>query len=69
MSHQVGRSLDIYAIVTNGEGWKFYCFSVSGKVKETLLHGIADVPLLLGTVRTFFQQCNEALVLSKRCGG
>jgi hypothetical protein len=61
LNQQLGRVIDVYGVVTNGEGWKFYRLSVAGQVYETLLHGIAEMPQLLGIVRAFFQQCEQNL--------
>jgi hypothetical protein len=61
LNQQLGRVIDVYGVVTNGEGWKFYRLSVAGQVYETLLHGIAEMPQLLGIVRVFFQQCEQNL--------
>jgi hypothetical protein len=61
LNQQLGRAIDVYGVVTNGEGWKFYRLSVAGQVYETLLHGIAEMPQLLGIVRAFFQQCEKNL--------
>jgi hypothetical protein len=61
LNRQLGRVMDVYGVVTNGEGWKFYRLNVDGQVYETLLHGIAEMPQLLGIVRAFFQQCEENL--------
>jgi len=36
----MGQAMDIYGIVTNGEGWKFYHLALGGEVSESLLHGI-----------------------------
>lgn len=46
-----------YRIVTNGEGWKFYRLALNGEVSESLLHGIGEMPTLLGLIRTFFGLC------------
>ena len=56
-----GRVADVYGIVTNGEGWKFYRFDVKGTVCETLLYGIADMSQLIGILQTFFRECERLL--------
>lgn len=58
-NHKVSRLLDAYGVVTNGEGWKFYRLDVEGRVYETLLYGIADMPRLLGILRAFLHQCEQ----------
>uniref|UniRef100_B8HNI5 Uncharacterized protein n=1 Tax=Cyanothece sp. (strain PCC 7425 / ATCC 29141) TaxID=395961 RepID=B8HNI5_CYAP4 len=57
LNQQSGKTLDMYGIVTNGEGWKFYRLGVNGKVSETLLYGIGETPILLGLIRAFLQMC------------
>jgi hypothetical protein len=62
INRQLGKEIDIYGIVTNGEGWKFYKLIVNGQVYESLLHGIGDMSILLGLLRSFFGQCEQNLV-------
>ena len=57
VNQQMGQAMDIYGIVTNGEGWKFYRLALGGEVSESLLHGIGDMPRLLGLLRVFFGLC------------
>lgn len=57
VNRQMGQVMDIYGIVTNGEGWKFYRLAQSGDVFESLLFGIGDMPTLLGLLRAFFRLC------------
>lgn len=60
-NRQLGRELDIYGIVTNGEGWKFYRLGMNGEVLESLLHGIGEMSILLGLLRVFFGLCEQNL--------
>lgn len=59
---QLGKFIDIYGIVTNGEGWKFYRLTVNREVSESLLYGIGEMSILLGLLRFVFQQCEQNLV-------
>ncbi|MGB3309759.1 MAG: hypothetical protein WBG32_19630 [Nodosilinea sp.] len=61
VNQQMGRTMDIYGIVTNGEGWKFYRLAATGEVFESLLFGIGDMPTLLGLLRLFFGLCDDNL--------
>ena len=61
VNRQIGRDLTIYGIVTNGEGWKFYRLESDGQVAESLLHGIGEMSILLGLIRTFFELCEQNL--------
>ena len=60
-NQELGRSMPIYGIVTNGEGWKFYRLEGNGGVSETLLYGIAEMSILLGLLRSFFGLCEQNL--------
>lgn len=58
-NQQSGRAIDVYGIVTNGEGWKFYRLTLAGEVSASLLHGIGEMPMLLGLLRAFFRLCSN----------
>jgi hypothetical protein len=60
-NRQLGREVTIYGIVTNGEGWKFYRLDQGGAVSESLLHGIGEMSILLGLLRSFFGLCAQNL--------
>jgi hypothetical protein len=59
---QLGKPIDIYGIVTNGEGWKFYRLAGNQEVSESLLYGIGEMSILLGLLRSIFQDCARNLV-------
>ncbi len=61
VNRQLGHEFDIYGIVTNGEGWKFYTLTVVGEVYESLLHGIGEMSIVLGILKTFFGLCAQNL--------
>jgi hypothetical protein len=61
MNRLIERSIDVYGVVTNGEGWKFYYLDRSGEVYETLLYGIAKMSCLLGILQVFFSKCGQVL--------
>jgi hypothetical protein len=61
MNRQVGQTLTVYGIVTNGEGWKFYRLAIDGAVSETLLYGIGEMSILLGLLRSFLGLCAQNL--------
>jgi hypothetical protein len=60
-NRKVNRDLDIFGIVTNGEGWKFYKLTLAGTVYETLLYSISSLDSILGLLRFVFQQCQQNL--------
>lgn len=61
-NQQIGRHIEIFGIVTNGEGWKFYKLATDGLVYETLLYSLQNLETLLGTQRYIFQQCERNLL-------
>jgi hypothetical protein len=60
-NQQVGRSIDVFGVVTNGEGWKFYKLAVDGVGYGTMLYGIQDVAEVLGVLHRIFLDCAAAL--------
>ncbi len=61
-NEEVGNRIDIYGIVTNGEGWKFYKFSVTGDVYETLLYSVLKLDHILGALNFVFAQCAKNIL-------
>ena len=61
-NRNISRDLDIFGIVTNGEGWKFYKLTLAGTVYETLLYSVSNLDSILGLLRFVFQQCQQNLV-------
>ncbi len=61
VNQQLGKIIDIYGIVTNGEGWKFYRLAINREVSESLLYGIGEMSILLGLLRAFFGLCEQNL--------
>ena len=60
-NQQIGKTINVFGIVTNGEGWKFYKLTSTSEVYETLLYTILDMEKLLGTLHYIFQQCVQNL--------
>lgn len=60
-NQRLGQLVDVYGIVTNGEGWKFYRLATSGKVSESLMSGANQMSILLGQLRAFFELCQQNL--------
>ncbi|MEL6939211.1 MAG: hypothetical protein AAFO84_08460 [Cyanobacteria bacterium J06598_1] len=54
-------TIDIYGIVTNGEGWKFYRLDTDGIISESLMTGASEMPILLGQLSMFFAMCEQNL--------
>ncbi|NJR61126.1 MAG: hypothetical protein HC769_21225 [Cyanobacteria bacterium CRU_2_1] len=60
---QLGKIFDIFGIVTNGEGWKFYRLAIQGDVHETALYSISDISAVIGLLHFVFQQCEQNLTV------
>ena len=58
---QANHSIDVFGIVTNGEGWRFYRLTTTGDVYETPLYSVGDMGLLLGRLRYIFELCEQNL--------
>ncbi len=50
------RGINIFGIVTNGEGWKFYQLKTTGEVLETLLFSVSELGNILGQLKVIFRQ-------------
>lgn len=61
-NRQADRNIDIYGIVTNGEGWQFYWLTTIETVYETPLYSVGDMALLLGRLRYVFNLCQQNLL-------
>ena len=55
------KNIDIFGVVTNGDGWKFYKLTTDGNVWETLLFGTGNLERVLGLLRYVFQLCERNL--------
>ncbi|MCP2729144.1 hypothetical protein [Limnofasciculus baicalensis] len=60
-NQQINKTIDVFGIVTNGEGWKFYKLTPQGEVYETLLYSVLDMEILLGTLHYIFEECGQNL--------
>jgi hypothetical protein len=55
------RAIDVFGVVTNGEGWKFYRLAVDGQVFGTPLYALKDLPDILGILNGIFAVCDRYL--------
>lgn len=55
----VGNKIEIYGIVTNGDGWKFYKLTTEGQVYETGLYTMLVIDELLGALSFVFASCAQ----------
>ena len=65
-NNQVGRPVDVFGIVTNGQGWVFYKLTLTSEVYETRTYISDDAAQTLGALRYIFQECEKNLILSVR---
>jgi hypothetical protein len=61
-NRRAGREIDVFGMVTNGEGWKFYRLALSGEVGETELYSFQTIGTLLGALRFIFAACEQNLL-------
>lgn len=64
MNQKVGRAIEVFGIVTNGEGWKFYRLTLDNQVYETQLYAFRDLPEILGALALIFKTCEDNLTSS-----
>lgn len=55
------KEIDIYGIVSNGEGWKFYKYAINGEVYQSELFTTADEEKLLSVLDYIFGECEKNL--------
>jgi len=60
-NHQVGRPVDAFGIVTNGQGWVFYKLTLTSEVYETRTYISDDAAQTLGALHYIFQECEKKL--------
>ncbi|RKZ42477.1 MAG: hypothetical protein DRQ49_01670 [Gammaproteobacteria bacterium] len=60
-NEQLGKKIEVYGIVTNGEVWKFYKLSFAGQVYETLPYALSEISHVLGILDYIFQKCEKNL--------
>ena len=58
-NRQQNIDIDVYGIVSNGQGWVFYKLTTTNAVFETVLYTISDLPKLLGALNAVCASCAE----------
>jgi hypothetical protein len=61
-NQQVGRSIDILGIVSNGNAWAFYKLTTDQQAYETELYALTDIENVLGWLRHVFQMSERNLL-------
>jgi len=51
------HEIDVYGIVSNGQGWRFYKLAQGGDVYETDQYGLKGLPDLLGALDYVCAEC------------
>ena len=54
---QAGRDVDVYGIVSNGQGWVFYRLTTVITLAATDLYALSDLPDLLGVLHHTLAAC------------
>jgi hypothetical protein len=60
-NRQAGKNIDVFGIVTNGQGWMFYKLAMVGEVLETGLYSVDETAKVLGVLQYIFQECEQNL--------
>jgi hypothetical protein len=61
-NQQLEQNLDVYGIVTNGEGWQFYKLTLEGVVHGSDLYAMGNLPQVFGILHYVFHQCEQNLL-------
>ena len=64
-NQNIGKTIDIFGIVTNGEGWKFYKLTPDNQVYGTLLYTFLDLSEIFGALNIIFQACQHNLKIAR----
>jgi hypothetical protein len=64
-NQEMGQEIEVFGMVTNGVGWKFYRWVTLGKVYETVLYGENSLPLLFGALHQVLGLCDRYLDVSQ----
>jgi hypothetical protein len=62
-NQQIGKTIEVFGIVTNAEGWKFYKLATDNRVYETELYAFRNLPEILGALKLIFEICDRNLAL------
>jgi hypothetical protein len=68
---ELNRRTEVFGIVTNGTGWKFYRWVRLGEVYETVMYGEHEMSMVLGALHQVLQMCDAlgAIEDSRTLGG
>ncbi|MGH9840077.1 MAG: type I restriction enzyme HsdR N-terminal domain-containing protein [Blastocatellia bacterium] len=58
-NEQDGFRGDIFGIVSNGEAWRYYKFTLRGKVYESTVYAIGETSNVLGSLHSVFSECER----------
>lgn len=57
LNRQEGWEIDVFGIVSNGQGWLFHKLARGGDLYETELYAMSDLPRLLGILDAICAEC------------
>ena len=58
-NRQRGHETDVFGIVSNGQGWRFYRLATSGDAYETDFYFTSEMPKLLGALDYVCAECEK----------
>ena len=58
-NRQRNQEVDVYGIVSNGQGWVFYKLTTANEIFETNQYGLEDLLGLLGALDTICAECTK----------
>ena len=64
-NQQSGKTFDVFGIVTNGEGWKYFKLDQKAAY-ETTLYSISDIAVIIGGLHYLLAECDKNLVESSQ---
>lgn len=60
-NQQIGRSVDVLGILSNGSSWQFYRLDPTGEVFESSAYSTGDMEFLIARLRFVFEICEQSL--------
>jgi hypothetical protein len=60
-NQQIGRSVDVLGILSNGSSWQFYRLDPAGEVFESSAYSTGDMEFLIARLRFVFEICEQSL--------
>jgi len=65
-NREESHEIDVYGIVSNGQGWQFYKLTLRGEVYETAQYGLEDLDGILGALDYMCSECARNVPIQTR---